>query len=92
MFGKPRFDLAARGELAANGGEPPAFIPMITDSATAPAARRLGRQRDRDRGCGYDCALRVLSSRNLDRQIDVERGRYAPSSHAGNRRPPSCAA
>ena len=30
---------ARNGELAVNGGDPPAFVPMITDGATAPPSR-----------------------------------------------------
>jgi transposase len=29
------------GELAVNGGDTPAFVPMITDSATAPGSRAV---------------------------------------------------
>jgi transposase len=30
---------ARKGELAVNGGDPPAFVPIITDGARAPASR-----------------------------------------------------
>jgi hypothetical protein len=31
--------MARNGQLAVNGGDPPAFVPMITDGATAPPSR-----------------------------------------------------